>query len=228
MFDFKDINKLLHYKWTFFFTNCEPKGNEIKMSDAEYKKVFGSGICRLVGEVLQLIGNLLLISAILEIGDGTIKLVGVSTKLGIFTFIPLIIIFALFGYIFLNKDKMQKTYFYIGLMALIFIDTIGSILTLFGFISSLFINPLSGFLGLVSTIIVLMGNIGLVSGLIDFCERAKREYDATHTVKTMDSEIVMKPIDINDVSDHTIKKCAYCGNDVSTTANFCKHCGSKL
>ncbi len=228
MFDFKDINKLLHYKWSFFFTNCEPKGNKVKMLDLEYKKIFNSGICRLAGEIVKLIGALLLISAVLEIGDGTIKLVGVSTSLNFFTFVHLLIVMAIFAYVVLNKDKEQNTYFYIGLMALIFIDTIGSLVSLFGFVSSLFINPLSGLLGIIAILLILIGNIGLISGLIDFCERAKMEYDKTHTIKSMDSEIVMKPIDVNDVSDHTIKKCAYCGNDVSTTANFCKHCGSKL
>ncbi|MDE5630027.1 MAG: zinc ribbon domain-containing protein [Bacilli bacterium] len=228
MFDFKDINKLLHYKWNSLFTNCEPKGNKIKMLESEYKKVFNSSICRIAGEVMQLIGNLVLISVILELGDGTVKLAGVSTRLSLFTFIPLLVVLALFGYIILNREKEQTTYFYIGLMALMFIDTIGSIVSLFGFISSLFINPLSGLLGIIAIILVLMGNIGLFSGLIDFCERAKEEYDKNNTVTNMDSEIVMKPIDVNDVSDHTIKKCAYCGNDVSTTANFCKHCGSKL
>lgn len=228
MFDFKDINKLLHYKWAFFFTNCEPKGNKMKMLDSEYKKLFNSGICRTAGEIIKLIGALLLISAILEIGNGTIKLVGVSTRLNFFTFAHLLIVLALFAYIVMNKDKEQNTYFYIGLMALIFIDTIGSLVSLFGFISSLFVSPLSGLLGIAAILLVLMGNIGLFSGLIDFCERAKMEYDKTHTVRSMDSEIVMKPIDVNDVSDHTIKKCSYCGNDVSSTANFCKHCGSKL
>lgn len=228
MFDFKDINKLLHYKWSFFFTNCEPKGNKVKFVDSEYKKIFNSGVCRISGEMLKLIGSLILISVILSLGDGTIKLAGVSTRIGLFTFVPLLVVGGLFGYIILNKDKEQTTYFYMALMALIFIDTVGSLVSLFGFISSLFVSPLSGLLGIVFIILVLMGNIGLFSGLIDFCERAKGEYDKSHTVTNMDSEIIMKPIDVNDVSDHTIKKCAYCGNDVSSTANFCKHCGSKL
>ena len=38
MFDFKDIHKLLHYKWSLFFYNCEPKGNKVKISEKEYKK----------------------------------------------------------------------------------------------------------------------------------------------------------------------------------------------
>lgn len=228
MLDFKDINKLMRYKWSSFFNNCEPKGNKVKMLDSEYKKIFSSEICRMVGEVIQLIGTLILISTILELGNGTLKLSGVSTRLNLFTFVPLILIFGILGYVVLNKDKEQSTYFYIGLMALIFIDTVGSLVSLFGFISSLFVNPLSGLLGITSIFFVIMGNVGIFSGLIDFCERAKLDYDRTHTVTNMDSEIIMKPIDINDVSDHSIKKCAYCDNEVSSNANFCKHCGSKL
>ncbi len=228
MFDFKDIHKLLHYKWSLFFYNCEPKGNKVKISEKEYKKIFNSSICRIAGEVVKLIGTLLLISFILELGNETLKLAGVTTKLNLFTFIPLLAVLGIFAYIFINRNNEQSTYFYMALMAVIFIDIIGSIVSLFGFISSLFVNPLSGLLGIVSIILVLMGNVGLFSGLIDLCERAKMEYDKSNTVTNMDSEIVMKPIDVNDVSDHTIKKCAYCGNDVSANANFCKYCGSKL
>lgn len=228
MFDFRDINKLLRYKWSNFFINCEPKGNTIKMSVEEYKKIFSSIVCRVIGEIVKLIGTLLLISTILEIGGESIIIAGVSTKISLFTFFPLIFAISILSYIMINKDKEQKTYFYIALMAFIFIGSIGSLVSLFGFISSLFVNSLSGLLGICSIFLILMGNVGIFSGIIDYCERAKNEYDKMHTVTTMDSEIIMKPIDINDISDHTMMKCPNCGNDVNLTANFCKHCGNKL
>lgn len=228
MIDFKDINKLLKYNWSMFFVNCEPKGNLLKMTDNEYKKIFNAGVCRLVGEIINLIGSLLLVSTILELGDQTLKVLGISNNIGFSTFIGLIIILILFGYFLSKRDKEQKSQIYIVIMALIVIDSVGTLVKLIGFISSLFINPLSALFGLISIFFILMGNIGLISGLIDFCERAKVEYDKEHTVKTMDSEIIMKPIDVNDVADHTIKKCPYCDNEVNSSANFCKFCGSKL
>ncbi len=228
MIDFKDINRLLHYEWSLFFINCEPKGNLVKFTEKEFRKLFNSSICRMIGEILKLIASLLLVSTIIELGDQTLKIVGISNKIGFTTFISLIVIIIFFIYLFLNKNKEQKTNIYIFIIAFIFVDTIGTLVKLIGFISALFINPLSALFGLLAIFFVIMGNAGIVCSLIDICERAKDEYTKNNTIMTMDNEIVMKPIDVNDVSDHTIKKCAYCGKDVSKTANYCKYCGSKL
>lgn len=228
MLDFKDVNKLIEYNWSNFFNNCEPKGNSIILTKIECERVKSNTFIRILGEIIGLIGTLIFQSFLLNLGNKDVSFIGVSAKFSPLLLFKLVLIFILFGYFITHKDKEQKTYIYLVLIALIFINTIGLLLSIIGFLSALFYQFIGGILGLISVIISLKANIGLVSVFIDICERAKHEYDEKNTVKTMDDEIKMKPIDINDVSDHTIKKCAYCGNEVSNTANYCKFCGSKL
>lgn len=190
MFKFSNFKKLFSYNWSQVIKDAVPKGNNSLIQDEAFKDIMNGAIVRILAVVFSkiaaigiaiytvvkaygwLYGNEIMSYALSvaltdNIGKWIIEIITASI-------IPIIILV----YINIMKKKNQNAWPYFIVLIISLLQTLYSLWGCFGWFTSFLINPIFAIIGLASVFLVLLGNVHIAVGCVDYCLKSTSEYKA--------------------------------------------------
>ncbi len=227
MFNFKEIIYLFRNKYHNLSEIISPRKLGTQITKQEYLNILSGFILNITSHIMLIILSFI-VSNILINKDIGMNITGLKLTTSFVTFIPLlipIIILIYYSYTYLNKSYINNNLISI---TYIFISIFVSIISIITWISTTKYNLSCGIIGIISLIILFIGNLFILKGLLDISNSIYNIYlnSIKDTIKHPD--IKVSSINISDVSEHDFKICKYCGNHVTINTTKCPKCGNMI
>lgn len=187
MFKFSNIKKLFSYNFGKDLKTATPKGNKSVMQESAYKDIRNGAILRILAVVFSQIAAIgiavyTVASAYSWLGGDILgyafgevfKENAIRWLLQILaaSIVPIIILI----YIRVMKNKEQHSWPLFVLLIISLLQTLYSLYSLIAWFAGFIVNPLFAILGIVSVLMILLGNVHISVGCIDYCLKAGKEF----------------------------------------------------
>lgn len=227
MFNFKEINYLFKNKYNNLSEIISPRKLGTTINKQEYLDILSGIILNIISHVMLIILSFIVSHILVNKNIGT-NITGLKITISFFTFIPLIIpiiIIIYYTYKYINKSYLNNNLISI---TYIFISMFVSIISIITWISTIKYNLSCGIVGIISLIILFIGDLFILKGLLDISYSIYNIYLDSKKDNIKHPNIKVSSININDVSEHDFKICKYCGNREIITATKCSKCGNMI
>lgn len=208
MFKFRRLSIIFKTNWKNVINETLPKDNSSLLTSTNVDDIFTGIIFIVISSLFYCIFDIKTVSIVLAI----LRLIICGLLL-----------------VLLNRYKEKE----VNAVIIFIVFVISSLNMLASLIASIMYLPaIFGYF--INSLVLIIKNVGnligfafLVSTSIDFLKKARKEYEEEHYIERKE-DIVLKTIDINDVSMHATTKCDNCNRLVNASDMFCSFCGKKL
>lgn len=196
MFKFSNIKKLFNYKWGSLVKNILPKGNIMAtIEEEEYKNINNGAIVRIIAIAFSKLATIglaiwIVVKAYSAVYGDEIVSYAMSTVLSenageyivdIITAAILPIGLLIYNIVMKNKKQSYWVYFIVLIYALL--QTVYSMLGIFGWLGSLLVSPIFALIGIISIFLTFLGNVHIAVGCVDFCVKNKPQATANQNTQ---------------------------------------------